>query len=85
MILEDLSLLQKMANLALAEHIVWWKSRSASQTRVTRSLTSVQLSDMGQVLEAMMEVDMAYKGVDAVVHLAAIPCQSSSRSPALAY
>lgn len=38
-------------------------------------LVEVELSDMGQVLEAMMEVDMAYKGVDAVVHLAAIPCE----------
>lgn len=36
-------------------------------------LVEVDLSDMGQVLEALMETDMAYKGVQAIVHLAALP------------
>lgn len=43
-------------------------------------LVEVDLSDMGQVLEAMMEIDMAYKGVDAVVHLAAMPSPGQSSS-----
>ncbi|CAO1612787.1 unnamed protein product [Sympodiomycopsis kandeliae] len=36
-------------------------------------LVEVDLSNMGQVLEALMETDMAYKGVQAIVHLAALP------------
>lgn len=36
-------------------------------------LVEIDLEDMGSVLETFMEIDMAYKGVQAVVHLAAIP------------
>ncbi|EST08119.1 NAD-dependent epimerase/dehydratase [Kalmanozyma brasiliensis GHG001] len=43
-------------------------------------LVEVDLSDMGQVLEALMEIDMAYKKVDAVVHLAAMPSPGQSSS-----
>jgi len=43
-------------------------------------LVEVDLTDMGQVLEAMMETDMAYKGIDAVVHLAAIPSPGQTSS-----
>ncbi|EGN94385.1 hypothetical protein SERLA73DRAFT_162999 [Serpula lacrymans var. lacrymans S7.3] len=32
-----------------------------------------ELEDMGQVMENLIEVDSRYKGVDAVVHLAALP------------
>jgi nucleoside-diphosphate-sugar epimerase len=35
--------------------------------------TRVELTDHGQTLEALMAVDDRYSGVDAVVHLAAIP------------
>jgi len=31
------------------------------------------LTDMGQVMECLSEIDSSYKGVDAVIHLAAIP------------
>lgn len=43
-------------------------------------LVEVDLTDMGQVLEALMEIDMAYKGVQAVVHLAAMPSPGQSAS-----
>ena len=43
-------------------------------------LVEVDLTDMGQVLEALLEIDMAYKGVDAVVHLAAMPSPGQSSS-----
>lgn len=43
-------------------------------------LVEIDLTDMGQVLEALMEVDMAYKRVDAVVHLAAMPSPGQSSS-----
>ncbi|KAJ1021073.1 hypothetical protein NDA16_003859 [Ustilago loliicola] len=43
-------------------------------------LVEVDLTDMGQVLEAMMEIDMAYKGIQAVVHLAAMPSPGQSAS-----
>jgi len=36
-------------------------------------LVEIDLEDMGAVLEAFMSTDMAYSGIDAVVHLAAIP------------
>jgi len=42
----------------------------------------IDLEDMGQVIENLVEVDSQYKGVDAIVHLAAIPAagmQASSR------
>ena len=35
---------------------------------------------MGSVLEALMEVDMAYSGIDAIVHLAAMPSPGQSSS-----
>jgi nucleoside-diphosphate-sugar epimerase len=37
------------------------------------SFTAVDLTDYGQVVEAFTAVDARYSGVDAVVHLAAIP------------
>lgn len=36
-------------------------------------LVEIDLEDMGSVLETFMTTDMAYTGIDAVVHLAAIP------------
>ncbi|TKA37491.1 hypothetical protein B0A54_11449 [Friedmanniomyces endolithicus] len=36
-------------------------------------LVEIDLEDMGSVLETFMTTDMAYSGIDAVVHLAAIP------------
>jgi len=36
-------------------------------------LVEIDLEDMGGVLETFMSTDMAYSGIDAVVHLAAIP------------
>jgi nucleoside-diphosphate-sugar epimerase len=35
--------------------------------------TKIDFTDFGQVVEAFSEIDGGYKGVDAVVHLAAIP------------
>ena len=35
---------------------------------------------MGSVLEALMSIDMGYAGVDAVVHLAAIPSPGQTNS-----
>jgi nucleoside-diphosphate-sugar epimerase len=35
--------------------------------------TQIDLTDYGQTLEAFSEIDSRYRGVDAVVHLAAIP------------
>ncbi|TKY88430.1 hypothetical protein EX895_002782 [Sporisorium graminicola] len=43
-------------------------------------LVEVDLTDMGQVLEALMEIDMAYSGVSAIVHLAAMPSPGQSSS-----
>jgi nucleoside-diphosphate-sugar epimerase len=40
----------------------------------------IDLSDMGSVLEALLEVDMAYSGIDAIVHLAAMPSPGQSSS-----
>jgi nucleoside-diphosphate-sugar epimerase len=37
------------------------------------SFTQIDLTDYGQVIEAFSEIDSRYKGVDAVVHLGAIP------------
>jgi nucleoside-diphosphate-sugar epimerase len=37
------------------------------------SFTRVDLTDLGQVVEALTGIDDRYRGVDAVVHLAAIP------------
>lgn len=36
-------------------------------------LVEIDLEDMGAVLETFLSTDMAYSGIDAVVHLAAIP------------
>jgi len=43
-------------------------------------LVEIDLEDMGAVLETMMEIDMAYSGIDAVVHLAAIPSPGQTNS-----
>lgn len=40
---------------------------------VQQKFTKVDLNDPGQVLEALIETDDRYRGIDAVVHLAAIP------------
>ncbi|MBX3083217.1 MAG: NAD(P)-dependent oxidoreductase [Anaerolineae bacterium] len=37
------------------------------------SFTQIDLTDYGQVIEAFSAIDSRYRGVDAVVHLAAIP------------
>jgi len=41
---------------------------------------TIELTDMGQVLEGLTEIDMRYKGVDAVVHLAALPAPGQTAS-----
>jgi len=43
-------------------------------------LVEIDLEDMGAVIETMMEIDMAYSGIDAVVHLAAIPSPGQTNS-----
>lgn len=43
-------------------------------------LVEIDLEDMGSVLETFMETDMAYSGIDAVVHLAAIPSPGQTAS-----
>lgn len=43
-------------------------------------LVEVDLQDMGAVIEAFHSTDMAYSGVDAVVHLAAIPSPGQTSS-----
>jgi len=43
-------------------------------------LVEIDLEDMGAVLETFMTIDMAYNGVDAVVHLAAIPSPGQTNS-----
>lgn len=35
--------------------------------------TQIDLTDFGQTIEAFSEIDSRYRGVDAIVHLAAIP------------
>jgi nucleoside-diphosphate-sugar epimerase len=35
--------------------------------------TQIDLTDFGQTIEAFSEIDARYRGVDAIVHLAAIP------------
>lgn len=43
------------------------------------------MSDYGQVLGGLSDVDSGWKGVDAVIHLAAIPAPAKavSRDPSL--
>lgn len=43
-------------------------------------LVEIDLEDMGSVMETFMSTDMAYSGIDAVVHLAAIPSPGQSSS-----
>ena len=43
-------------------------------------LVEIDLEDMGSVLETFMSTDMAYSGIDAVVHLAAIPSPGQTSS-----
>lgn len=43
-------------------------------------LVEVDLTNMGEVLEALLEVDMAYKSIQAIVHLAALPSPGQTAS-----
>jgi len=43
-------------------------------------MVEIDLTDMGSVLEALIEVDMGYSGIDAIVHLAAIPSPGQTSS-----
>ena len=43
-------------------------------------LVEIDLEDMGSVLETFCSTDMAYNGIDAVVHLAAIPSPGQTSS-----
>ena len=43
-------------------------------------LVEIDLEDMGAVLETFCSIDMAYSGIDAVVHLAAIPSPGQTNS-----
>lgn len=36
-------------------------------------MVEIDLSDYGSCIDALLELDMAYSGVDAIVHLAAVP------------
>ena len=52
-------------------HVVVLDNRPGADERA--HLLRADLTDYGQVLAALTDVDDAYRGVDAVVHLAAIP------------
>lgn len=43
-------------------------------------MVEIDLEDMGAVMETIISTDMAYGGVDAVVHLAALPAPGQSNS-----
>ncbi|CDS01532.1 related to NAD-dependent epimerase/dehydratase [Sporisorium scitamineum] len=43
-------------------------------------LVEIDLTNMGQLLEALIEVDMAYTNIHAVIHLAAIPSPGQTSS-----
>lgn len=43
-------------------------------------LVEIDLEDMGAVMETLVSTDMAYNGIDAVVHLAAIPSPGQTNS-----
>lgn len=43
-------------------------------------IVEIDLTDMGSVLEVFHSTDMGYRGVDAVVHLAAIPSPGQTNS-----
>lgn len=45
-----------------------------------RGADAPRLANMGAVLETFMSCDMGYSGVDAVVHLAAIPSPGQTNS-----
>jgi nucleoside-diphosphate-sugar epimerase len=45
----------------------------ARPTKEISRFTQVDLTDFGQTIEALSEIDDLYRGIDAVVHLAAIP------------
>ncbi|WVF68277.1 hypothetical protein IAT40_003042 [Kwoniella sp. CBS 6097] len=51
---------------------------AAEEAKVAK-FVQVDLKDYGQVIAALSDLDSGYKGVDAVIHLAAIP--SPSRAP----
>jgi nucleoside-diphosphate-sugar epimerase len=43
-------------------------------------MVEIDLSDYGSVCDCMLELDMAYAGIDAIVHLAAIPSPGQTSS-----
>src|ERR1700722_3105597 len=45
----------------------------ARPAKMISPFTQVDLTDFGQTMEALSEIDDLYRGIDAVVHLAAIP------------
>jgi nucleoside-diphosphate-sugar epimerase len=45
----------------------------ARPAKAISPFTQVDLTDFGQTMEALSEIDDLYRGIDAVVHLAAIP------------
>ena len=55
--------------------------RVPDRNSVADASVRVELTDHGQVLEALTHVDERHDGVDAVVHLAAIPAPGLTRTP----
>ena len=52
-----------------------------SEKGVPARFIIAELEDYGQVLALLGEVDAAYKGIDAIIHLAAIPAPAVAVSP----
>jgi nucleoside-diphosphate-sugar epimerase len=51
-----------------------------SEEEVRARFIQADLKDYGQVLALLGEVDDSYRGIDAVIHLAAIPAPSKAVS-----
>lgn len=55
---------------------------AASESDVPAKFTTVDLTDYGQVVGSLQECDDRYRGIDAVIHLAAIPAPGRAVSGA---
>lgn len=53
---------------------------AASEAKINSKYLYVDLKDYGQVLSILMDVDSGYRGIDAIIHLAAIPAPARSVS-----
>lgn len=54
---------------------------AASEADVAAKFVRTDLTDYGQVVAQFMEQDSLFKGIDAVIHLAAIPSPEQAVSP----